>query len=263
MDATRLLRTSLNLLLMKCCDAPESGDGRRKTDAPSTPKVMNLMMVCPLAQSQGELASMKVSYQDLELFWVTNSPPRYLSASQPIVPVYRVGEPLQRGRRNWPTGAQYSYGHSGHELTLFYPEIDDQVIHTLRFGEAEFAATIQLPLIILSYRFGQQIPWSDVPYCWQMQPAHCRVTPPQESSPETRALLWITLVGSQDGIIHAQRGMTLAPDFTRVLNDAIRAQARLPFDPDLCMAAIGDLLVAHPGPVSRLAQAKTRTFGNR
>ena len=72
------------------------------------------------------------------------------------------------------------------------------------------------------------------PYTWHMQPAHCRVTPPLESSPETRALLWITLVGADDGMIHAQRGMTLAPAFTRTLQDAIRAQASTPFDPDLC-----------------------------
>jgi hypothetical protein len=174
-----------------------------------------------------------------------------------------VGEPLQRGRRRWPTGTQYSYGSNGHELTLFRADVNDQVVQDVRFGEGEFAATVQLPLIILSYRFGESISWSDVPYCWQMQPAHCRVVPPQESSPETRALLWITLVGAHDGIIHAQRGMTLAPEFTRVLNNAIRAQARLPFDPDLCMTAIGDLLVFYPNPLSRLACADVRSFGNR
>jgi hypothetical protein len=148
-------------------------------------------------------------------------------------------------------------------LTLFRADIDERVVQELRFEEAEFAATVKFPLIVLSYRFGGNIAWNDVPYCWQMQPAHCRVVPPQEVSPESRALLWITLVGAHDGVIHAQRGMTLAPDFTRVLNNAIRAQARLPFDPDLCVSVIGDLLVSHPDPLSRLAHAQVRTYGNR
>jgi hypothetical protein len=206
---------------------------------------------------------MKISCQDLELFWVTKTPVRSRSACYPVVPVYRVGEPLQRGRRHWTVGAQYSYGTNGHELTLFRSDLSERMVQEVRYGEAEFAATIQLPLINLSYRFQGSIPWNDVPYCWQMQPAHCRVVPPPEASPETRALLWITLVGAHDGIIHAQRGMTLAPEFTRVLNNAIRAQARLPFDPDRCMTAIGELLVSFPDPISRLAQAQARTMGNR
>jgi hypothetical protein len=216
---------------------------------------------CPIID--GEPGPMKISCQDLELFWVSSAPARSRSTCYPVVPVYRVGEPLQRGRRNWPTGAQYSFGHNGHELTIFRSDVDDRVIQDLKSGEAEFAASVQLPLIILSYRFGNSIPWSDVPYCWQMQPAHCRVVPPQEPSPETRALLWITLVGAHDGIIYAQRGMTLAPEFTRVLNNAIRAQTRLPFDPDRCMDAVGELLVSHPDPASRVAFAQARTLGNR
>ena len=101
------------------------------------------------------------------------------------------------------------------------------------------------------------------PYTWHMQPAHCRVTPPLESSPETRALLWITLVGADDGMIHAQRGMTLAPAFTRTLHDAIRAQASTPFNPDRCTSVIGDLFVAHPNTLSRLPMAQARTMGNQ
>jgi hypothetical protein len=122
---------------------------------------------------------------------------------------------------------------------------------------------IQPPVIVLAYRFGQSIPWSDVPYCWHFQPAHWRVIPPRETSPETRALLWITLVGADDGVIYAQRGMTLAPDFTRTLHAAIRAQARMPFDPDECVGAIGDLMVARPSTLARLPFAQSHTAGNQ
>ena len=64
------------------------------------------------------------------------------------------------------------------------------------------------------------------------------------------------------GIIHAQRGMTLAPEFTRTLHTAIRAQARMPFNPDECADAVGDLLIAHPSTFARLPLAQARTIGN-
>ena len=207
---------------------------------------------------------MNISSEDLDLFWVSNASRRKsIPASRPLVPRYRVGEPLLRGRRHWPAGTQYSHGPNGHELTLFLTEIADRHVRDVKHGEGEFAIIIRFPLIVLAYRFGQSVPWSDVPYCWHMQPSHYRVIPPPEPAPETRALLWITLVGARDGIIHAQRGMTLAPEFTRILNGAIRAQAREPFNPDRCMAIISDLLIAHPCTLDRLPLARARTLGNR
>jgi hypothetical protein len=136
------------------------------------------------------------------------------------------------------------------------------MVQDVRFGEAEFAVIISPPVIVLAYRFGDSIPWSDAPYCWHFQPPHCRAVPGPEASPEARALLWITLVEANDGIIRAQRGMTLAPGFTRTLHAAIRTQAGVPFDPDQCTVAVGDLLVAYPTASSRLALAQARTIGN-
>ena len=102
-----------------------------------------------------------------------------------------------------------------------------------------------------------------MPYCWHMQPPHWRTRSRLGISPETRALLWITLVGAHDGIIHAQRGMTLRPNSRRTLHTAIRAQARMPFDPDECADAVGDLLIAHPSAFARLPLAQARTIGNQ
>ena len=205
---------------------------------------------------------MRIS-QELDLFWMSKAAHHGTPPGRPRAPVYRVGEPLQRGRRRWPTGAQYTYGHGGHELTLFLRDIDEAMIEDVRFGEAEFAVITQPPVIVLAYRFGDSIPWSDAPYCWHFQPAHRRTIPDRETSPEVRALIWISLVGADDGIIRAQRGMTLAPEFTRTLHSAIRAQARESFDPHECTAAVGDLMVAYPNTYARLPLAQARTIGNQ
>ena len=206
---------------------------------------------------------MKSPFQDIDRFWVSECLRQFAPPSRPLAPVYRVGEPLQKGRQRWPVATQYAHGHYGHELTLFLPEINDQCITDVKRGEAEFALVTHHPLLLIAYRFGQSIPWSDVPYCWHMQPAECRVLPPPESSPEVRSLLWVTLVGAYDGVIHAQRGLTLSPIFSRQLNQLIHAQARVPFVPVACSAAIHSLLIDLPSTLDRLPFALARSKGNQ
>jgi hypothetical protein len=183
-------------------------------------------------------------------------------ARQPLVPVYRVGELFHRGRRLWPEGGQFAFSPGGLELTLFRSDISANDVREVRQGEFELALIAELPLIVLAYRFGATIPWDDVPYSWHLQPASWRVVPSVEHSPEARALLWITLVNTADGIIQAQRGVTLSPSFTHALSRAIRAQAIMPFDPDECTTAISTVFLSYPTTVDRLVLAKARTMGN-
>jgi hypothetical protein len=57
--------------------------------------------------------------------------------------------------------------------------------------------------------------------------------------------------------------MALDPDFTRILNGAIRAQASKPFNPNHCTAVISQLLIDHPSTLERLPLAQARTIGNQ
>jgi hypothetical protein len=186
----------------------------------------------------------------------------HLLDTGPLAPVYRVGELLYDGRRSWPEGAQFSSNPSGYELALLRSTINAEVAADVSRGQAEFALIVDLPLIVLAYRFGESICWSDVPYCWHLQPAQERVLHPLQGSSEARALLWITLVSATDGIIKAQRGLTLSPDFTRVLNASVRAQATMSFDAQQCAAAISRIYIAHDIPASRWSSAIARTRGN-
>jgi hypothetical protein len=196
-----------------------------------------------------------------ELFWSKTSRSRP-SAKRPLVPVYRVGESFRRGQYSWPEGAQFTYSPGGHELTLFRSCIHEAVVNEVRRGEAELALIIERPLIVLTYRFGASIPWNDVPYSWHLQPVSWRVIPTVDPSPEARALLWITLVGTEDGLIHAQRGVTLSPSFTRTLHGAIRTQALMAFDPGECTSAISKVFLNYPSTADRLLLAQARTMGN-
>lgn len=183
-----------------------------------------------------------------------------------FVPAYRVGESFVQGRRWWPAGAEFAFGPPGAELTLFHPgrPVAPAVVEAMQGGPAEFALIVRPGVLVLAYRFGDAIAWADAPYSWHLQPVSRRVVPSAAavSDPEARALLWITLVGAEDGIVHAQRGMTLDPAFTRALNSAVRDQAMGPFNADACASAISSIYGRYPDTTDRLAIAAARTSGN-
>jgi hypothetical protein len=182
--------------------------------------------------------------------------------TRPLVPAYRVGEKFRVGRDSWPEGGHFSAGPCGHELTVCCSHISTDLIHDIRSGQSEFALVVEPPVIVLAYRFGQSSPWNDVSYCWHLQPEEWRKVPSVAESSEARTLLWITLIGSEDGIIYAQRGVTLSPAFTRSLHLAIRNQAMNAFHPEECTAALSKVFLSYPTPADRLTLAIARTQGN-
>ena len=177
-------------------------------------------------------------------------------------PIYRVGELYHRGHKRWREGVQFTYGPSGPELVMFQGNISEDAIGAVQGGPSEFAMVVDHPLIVLAYRFGNTICWNDVPYCWHLQPPGRRVIPRLDPSPEARALLWVSLVGAGDGIIHAQRGLTVSPSFTFALHAAIRAQAVTKFNAEDCTAAVSRLYLNYLTITDRLPLALVRTMGN-
>jgi hypothetical protein len=200
--------------------------------------------------------------RDIEQMLWPQTPRAHAPVSRGLVPVYRVGELFRPGYYRWPEGAQFSVGPGGHEITLFRSNIDQSAVEDIRQGESEFALIVENPLIVMSYRFGRSIPWDDVPFSWHLQPASWRAVPTVHSSCDARALLWISLVGAEDGVICAQRGVTLSPGFTRSLHTAIRTQAMTVFDPQACTSAIAKVFLDQRSAFDRLSQASARTMGN-
>jgi hypothetical protein len=179
-----------------------------------------------------------------------------------LISKYRVGELYHQGRNNWREGTQLSCSPNGLELTLFHRDISEDVIVDVQRGPAEFAMIVDLPLIVLAYRFGNSLSWNDIPYCWHLEPAGRRAIPTLDPSPEARMLLWVSLVGADDGIIHAQRGLTFSPTFTFALHSAIRAQTMTNFRPEDCTSAISRLYLNYSTIADRLPFAVVRAMGN-
>ena len=129
-------------------------------------------------------------------------------------------------------------------------------------GEAEFALIDESPLLMLCARFGDAIPWISAPFCWHHLPSEERVLPPAAGSEDERRIqLQIILIDGDDGSVKATRCVTFSLDFTRALNEAIREQARLPFDPREQERRLKELKRRCPTPHAMVAYAAARTLG--
>src|SRR5262249_9795664 len=100
-------------------------------------------------------------FQESEQTFSTKPRGNRPSSKRLVFPVYRVGEFLDPNVRHWPEGTQFRSWPGGHELTLFMGNVHGDLVDDVRRGPAEFALIVEPPVIVLAYRFGTTIPWTD------------------------------------------------------------------------------------------------------
>jgi len=174
---------------------------------------------------------------------------------------YEVGKPYHPNRRSWPERGVYEYRGGQHELLLFWSQPTTKEVEDVKRGPAEFALYTEGPLIVFLFRFGRNTPWSDSPYTIHLTLPDERTLPPPVASTETRILLHVVLVDAATGIIRALRAVTLSPEFTAALQDAIRAQSEQPFHPAAYDAAIAGIYRRFPHSDRLAAAASVKCIG--
>ena len=174
---------------------------------------------------------------------------------------YRVGEPWRLAEEACPEGSSFQIDRKGYTLDVCRSGLSEAEVQGLRFDLLEFSLVVEPPLIVLGYRLGPGRGWESVPYAWPLADGSrpTRVVPPSRVEPGTRALLWITLVSADDGLIRAQRGVPLDPEFSAVLNGVIRAQAKTPLDGGAYVRAIARIYCdrSETSAFDRLAAIRT------
>lgn len=160
-----------------------------------------------------------------------------------------------------PEIGEYNYYEGGHELRLFWNSPSEREILAVRQGEARFALNVHGDVIFLLYRFGD-LPWSDAPFSYHLVPDDRKGDIPETGSPESRALLLTILVDASTGTIHALRGLSLSPDFTRRLGAAIRRQATAPWPgPAAYNAQVREAYARFPDSANMAKAATARSRG--
>ena len=157
--------------------------------------------------------------------------------------LYEIGK-LYSPRTKWPELAQYNFRGGEHELILFLNAPTRDEIYDVKKGAAHLALYVERNLIILLYKFGQSIRWSDAPYSIHLVPKEERVEP-AATDENSWALLHILLVDASNGILKAMRVISLSPEFTSALHRAIKDQAAMPFTVDSYNAELAGLYAGY------------------
>lgn len=147
-----------------------------------------------------------------------------------------VGRPLRPGLTRLPESAQYIYDAGGHSLLLWLARPSQAEDKAVKSGRVE-VALLELPeapdalwlLYSLEGPGGRGIPWSDAPYSWHLVPEDRRATPGMLTEAPQRALLQIILCDASTAIVQALRVVTLSPEMSGALHDAILQQSVRPW----------------------------------
>ena len=175
------------------------------------------------------------------------------------MPTLSVGSLYHPARTSWPECSQYNYRAGAHELLLFLHRPSEDEVAAIRTGESEFALYVSGLVILLLYRFGSAIQWSDAPYSWHLVPTDEQDLPSADLEGGKRALLNVILIDASNGKVQGIRALTVSSAFTRKVHSAIREQAEGPWDPTGYQRELDQLYARHTSEqLVQLAMARSK-----
>lgn len=169
---------------------------------------------------------------------------------------YRVGEPFVPGCDHWRPGAELAVEDGWYHLKIFHSDPDRDAARVIREGTAELAILHERPLLVLGYRFGQEVGWADLPFAWHLAVGRGR-TPRLDYL--SGILFGVSLVDAGTGLIKAQRALPLDAGFAGALSNILRDQAQAPFDARAYTAAVVRHYLDGRNTEARLDRAIART----
>lgn len=142
-----------------------------------------------------------------------------------------VGQPFLGRSGPSPEGVQLSLSGSAPELQLFLSGLTEREVESVRTGPCRFGVCEAEGALFFLYRFDPSIPWSDSPYHRALEE---RLRPVNLAllGEQSRALLTVVLVSAEDSVVRAIRAVSLSPEVTRALWQAVLLQDALPADYD-------------------------------
>lgn len=136
------------------------------------------------------------------------------------------------------------YTQSGIYLEIFASNLGQQDIKSFKKDDIEIALYQKQPVILLLYRIGKFMPWSDVPYSWHLtlkNKVELAEIEEIEKITDKGILITILLIDSDTGILKAIRAIGAGIEFRNEFFRAVKKQNVLPFsqrDYDLALNQI-------------------------
>lgn len=165
----------------------------------------------------------------------------------------QVGKPYYDDGGIPPEGVRYDFRGGQHCLDMVLPTLTSDEILAFRKSTVSFALGVARShagmVIFLLFEIPGITAWSDCPFSIHLVDPEIRQLPSGTGNlgDEPHALLQMSLVDADDGIVKALRALTFSPAFTARLHLAIRAQAAYPrLEKGAYLRYIDDLYRVYP-----------------
>jgi hypothetical protein len=170
--------------------------------------------------------------------------------------VIEVGQAFSDQPGPLTPGVQLSISGATPELHLILDNLTQAEVEAVRAGPARFGVYQFKQVLFFLYRFDPATPWSDTPYHIALERPYRKVNL-QLLTEQSRALLTVYLVSAENGIVRVIRALSLNPETTRALWQAVLLQDpdKIPeyYDNDLqqVYARLNSAQMAQEGVVSK------------
>jgi hypothetical protein len=140
------------------------------------------------------------------------------------LPLIEVGKPFPDCPAPCPDGAEFIVWDTGPQLHLRFAKPSKREIHVVESGPCEFGLFVDGPAIFFLYRFGSLLE-GDAPYSWHLEASERAPDPVIFTSAAQRDMLTVFLYDARDAIVHAIGYVSLSPEFSRALAQAMLTQS--------------------------------------
>lgn len=137
-----------------------------------------------------------------------------------------VGEIYSSKHSEYSEATQYCYHNGEHDLALFWSRPTLKEINGFLGQPVELALHVEQSVLFLLYRIADTCEWSDVAFNIHQLRAEERIVP--ADIPGSRAVLQMTLVNADNGIILAKRMLSIGPAMTQALRHTLQEQMQTP-----------------------------------
>lgn len=171
------------------------------------------------------------------------------------------GEIYSSWHTEYSEATQYCYYNGMHDLALFWSGPTLKEINGFNKQPVELSLYVEQSVLFLLYRIVDICEWSDVAYNIHQLQANEQSTP--TDSPGTHAVLQMTLVNVDNGIIVAKRMLSISPVMTQALRHTLQEQLQTPITRADYESQVKQAYARHPDSDSMLKDAwLTDTVGS-
>ena len=164
-----------------------------------------------------------------------------------------VGLPHGGKAQRHPEGPRYNFQYNHHTLDIFLDSPTPEEVQAFRTTPCRMGFWMDAPVLWIIFRL-EGMEWADAPYTPYLVEPDGRTFPALENE-ESRCPLVMTMNDALDGTVQAIRFITMSPEMTRNIHQAVRSMLEQPGDLEHYYARVADTYRQYPSTADMVGNA--------